>query len=131
MSDEKESVAVARLIYKVHYYLVSPCDSSSANTTGLKFKRKFVDIDKRDHKPMTTSNSEYRPKYIKIVITGFIVFLLINSISLLARGLFSKELLGATISPLILTIVSTVLGIWRLKRAKKNLAWGLILGAFM
>lgn len=78
---------------------------------------------------MTTDTSEYRPKYIKIIITGIIVFFLINSISLVARGLFSKELLGATISPFILTIVSIVFGVRFFKRTKKNLAWGLILGA--
>ena len=78
---------------------------------------------------MTADNSEYRPKYIKIIITGVIVFFLINSISLAARSLFSKELFGATVSPLILTFLSVILGIRYFKGTKKNLAWGLILGA--
>jgi hypothetical protein len=78
---------------------------------------------------MTTDKSEYRPKYIKIIIAGVIVFFLINSISLAARSLFSKELFGATVSPLILTFVSVFLGIRYFKGTKKNLAWGLILGA--
>lgn len=48
--------------------------------------------------------------------------------SLIARGLFSKELLGATISPLILTFVSVIFGIRYLRTEKKNIGWGLILG---
>lgn len=78
---------------------------------------------------VTTDNSKYRPKYFRIVLTGVVVFFFINSISLIARGLFSRELLGATISPLILTFVSIILGGRYLKKEKRNIGWGLILGA--
>ena len=77
---------------------------------------------------MTADNLTYRPKYIKIIVIGIVGFFLINSISLIARGLFSKELLGATISPLILTFVSVIFGIRYLRRKKKNIGWGLMLG---
>jgi len=50
------------------------------------------------------------PKNSKIIIIGVVVFFLINSISLIARGIFSKELLGATILPLTLTFVSIIFG---------------------
>jgi hypothetical protein len=79
---------------------------------------------------MTNGNSNNRPNYIKITITGVITFFLINSISLLARGLFSKEMLGATISPLILTVVSIILGSRNLK-TKRNYGRGLILGGLL
>lgn len=79
---------------------------------------------------MTNGNSKPRPNYIKIIITGVVTFVLINSISLAARGLFSKEMLGATISPLILTVVVIILGNRYLKK-KQNFAWGLILGGIL
>lgn len=78
---------------------------------------------------MTKGNSDYRPKYIKIIITGVIAFFLINSISVLTRSLASKELFGATVSPLILTFVSVIIGARYLRKSKKNVGWGLILGA--
>ena len=79
---------------------------------------------------MTNDNSKPRLNYIKIIITGVLAFLLINSISLLARGLFSKEMLGATISPMILTVVSIVLGNRQLS-TKRNFSRGLILGGIL
>ncbi len=82
-------------------------------------------------KQMTLDNSEHRPKYIKIIIIGVIVFFLINSVSLAARGLVSRELFGATVSPLILTFVSVIFGIRYFKKTNKNLGLGLICGALI